>query len=188
MVKHKHTPPVFLQRKLDTATAAYAKEKLPAFLEQAKKDNNGEWLPTKELLLDFVVHLGQFSKKWKNIEPLSLSTGYDGVYSIYDMIRKKTKTLDEKKVPTPKPTPDKGNTKFAADKTTKKEADQQIKETPGDVVQVTAGHHDYRFDERSVGYRKNLDKQSAGGLTEHDAISSRSKRISKSSQRSFSSS
>ena len=98
MTKEKVLPPAFLQRKLSDPELGQVKDNLPAFLEKVKKDNNGEYPPTKEILLLYVSYLGKKLKKWKGIREEALSTRWTGVYHIYDIIRKKTKILDEKKL------------------------------------------------------------------------------------------
>ena len=87
------------------------KDNLNAFLESVKKEHDGDYPPTKDILIEYVAFMGTKSQKFANVDPRSLSTRHPGVYNIYDAIRKKTKLLDEKavtpvksppKLPTPK--------------------------------------------------------------------------------------
>ena len=94
----KVVPPTFLQRKLSDPELGQVKDNLLAFLEIIKKENNGEYPPTKEILVQYVSFLAKKLKKWKGIREEALSTRWAGVYHIYDIIRKKTKILDEKKL------------------------------------------------------------------------------------------
>ena len=74
------------------------KDNLSAFLETVKKEHDGDYPPTKDILIEYVAFLAKKSRKFSGIDPRSLSTRYTGVYNIYDAIRKRTKILDEKTV------------------------------------------------------------------------------------------
>ena len=96
MVKVKRTPPKFLQRKLEDDKFAVVKKYLPHFLKETKDDNDGELPANVELLYSFIAYLGKYNRAFRGLGPEYLSTGWKGVYQIYDMIRKNAHTSDEK--------------------------------------------------------------------------------------------
>ena len=98
MVKVKRTPPKFLQRKLEDDKFSIVKKNLPIFLKDAKEANDGVLPANVELLYDYIAYLGKKDKAFKGLGPEYLSTGWKGVYQIYDMIRKNAHQSDEKNV------------------------------------------------------------------------------------------
>ena len=98
MGKVKHTPPLFLQDKLDHKTFIFVKEHVKDFIALQKVKHKGQGLPDNaELLRAFVKFLGSKKKAFKNIKPKALSTTYSGVGQIYDMLRKRNKPSAEEK-------------------------------------------------------------------------------------------
>ena len=51
-----------------------------------------------ELLYQYFVYLGKLHKAFKDLGPEHLSTGWKGVYQIYDIIRKNAHLSDEKQI------------------------------------------------------------------------------------------
>ena len=96
MPKLKTTPPAFMQRKLTPSVLGFAKKHLDSFLRGQKKANGGSLPPTIQLLPDYVSYLGEMDNAFRKVDPSSLATTYEGVYQIYDMIRKKTQRLEER--------------------------------------------------------------------------------------------
>ena len=100
MPKAKPTPPKFLQSKLEGKTLAFVKSHISSFLDQVKTDKDGMYpLPTV-LLVDYVQFLAKKDKAFKNINPSTLVTTYDGVLHIYDLLRRRTAVREGKTVTT----------------------------------------------------------------------------------------
>ena len=165
MTQIKVVPPPFLQRKLSDPELSQARDNLPAFLEKVKKDNNGEYPPTKEILLQYVVYLGKKHKKWKGIRQETLSTRWAGVYHVYDMIRKRTKILDEKKL-TPQPAPAKANGKPTPSKDVKAEDQDQIKDKEPVTKVEAEDYHTPGLEEKKVKYYRHLDNKSISSISD----------------------
>ena len=181
MSKDKVLPPEFLQKKLSTTDKNLVRDNLSAFLKTVKKDSNGQYPPTKLLLAKYVAYLGKKHKHWKGVDPLALSTGYDGVFYVYDTIRKKTTTLDEKDV-TGTASPAKANAKASSPKDNKAEDKNQIKDKEF-VAQVEATDPNHPgFDEKPVKYYRDLGSNSHSSFSSKHGVSSNSKRISKSNK------
>ena len=124
MVKTKHTPPAFLQQKLDDKTFIWVKGKVKDFIAGERVKSKGKGLPDNaELLRRFFKLLAFKSKQFKNIKDDSLATTYPGVGQIYDMLRKRNKPQDqEKETPqSKKKTP--GQKEGKQTESTKKQAD-----------------------------------------------------------------
>ena len=74
------------------------KKYLPHFLKETKAANNGKLPANIELLYQYFEYLGKFHKSFKDLTPDHLSTGWKGVYQIYDIIRKNAHLSDEKQI------------------------------------------------------------------------------------------
>ena len=64
------------------------KKHLPLFIKDANAAYRDVLPPNFELLYSFIEHLGKINKSFKGLGPEHLSTGWKGVYQIYDMVRK----------------------------------------------------------------------------------------------------
>ena len=98
MTKLKHTPPAFLQKSLSQEKKSFVRSHLPDFLKAAKAEYRNKLPSSKELLYEFIEHLGKFDKAFNGLVKSQLSTGYKGVQQIYDTVRKNAKPLDEKQM------------------------------------------------------------------------------------------
>ena len=179
MVKVKRTPPKFLQRKLEDDKFSIVKNNLPHFLKETKEANDGVLPANVELLYSFVAYLGKYHKSFKNLGPEYLSTGWKGVYQIYDMIRKNAHQSDEK-LATELPNAKGGKVSPTKSGRGKKENECQAK--PGkkakSIAQITANRNVYlEQDEKDV--KKYKTPHSESSLSASPPLSEKSKTIKK---------
>ena len=130
------------------------------------------------MLVQFVDYLAKIRRKYRTKEPKALSTGYQGVYQLYDWVRKRTRLLDENGL-MPKATPQKASTKKAPVKAAKDDDADQILDKEH-IVQVEAlDDHGIGLDEKRMPFRKDMEKVSASTISHRVPMSNHSKRISK---------
>jgi len=177
MVKHKYTPPSFLQKTLSDGTYDFVKKHAGPFLDKAKKDNGGTWPDTMDMFCDFVDHLGQKDKSFRNVPHRALLTTYRGVNQIYHLIRKKVEKPEQEPIAT---TPAKPTTRATPDKGTARDAAKAVHIVNDDAVQVTEAEPKSHGDEKNVKYYRRVN--SSVTLSAPSSVSASSKRISKPSR------
>ena len=158
MGKVKHTPPPFLQKRLDNKTFAFVKGNVKDFMAGERVKARGKGLPeSPQLLRSFITFLSFKNKKFQNIKLDALSTTYPGVGQIYDLIRKRNKPTNEESAAL----------KIKEDLSgLLKEKKADSKKVPAskdqDAVQIEA-NHDYGIKgdsaEKEVPYRKAIDDE-----------------------------
>ena len=160
MVKTQHTPPRFLQGKLDSKKLAFVKKHIPSFLEKIKKKLNGELPPNTELLCQYINYLGKIDSAFKGIHNSCIVTTYEGIYQIYDPLRRGAGRHIEEKEPI-KPASPGRVTRAKAEANPLSKEPKQIEDQ--DAVKIQANHDWVNGDmaEKEVPYRQEPREESS---------------------------
>ena len=153
MVKTHHTPPRFLQEKLTSKKFSFVKKHISAFLKKTKQKNKGELPSNPQLLCQYIDYLGRLDNAFKGIDHSCIVTTYEGIYQIYDPLRRAAgRDLDEKPA-TSKPASPGRLTRAKEKATPASKATDQIEENDP-PVKVTSHGPVGMGDEKKVLYRK----------------------------------
>ena len=158
MVKTHHTPPRFLQEKLSPKRISFVKKHIATFIEKLKKKNKGELPSNPQLLCQYIDYLGKLDSQFKGIHHSCIVTTYDGIYQIYDPLRRAAERfIEEKPSPSKPPTPAR-MTRAKAEATPASKDPAQIQDQ--EAVKIEA-NNDYAVKgdraEKDMAYRKNVD-------------------------------
>ena len=150
MGKKQRDTPNFLKSQLSDDRKSMVRKEWPRWLTKEKARLGRLPEMNHELLVQFIAHLGNDDKNFRNIASKAIKTTHKGTLFIYDYMRKHLGPMDEKPAtPTPArkpPTPKKSRSPEP------KEAKVQI-DAP---IQITANNDNEFGDEKDVRYYKNI--------------------------------
>ena len=146
-------PPKFLTQKLDDKTFQFVKANVSKYLEQLRKANKGKACTALEILPDFFAWLGDRAPKFRHLVKAQLKTVHEGTYQVYNLLRKRLESIEEKQVDLTAPITVKAETP----KSRTPNKVEKPKEEEADAVSITAdGNYHGHHEEKDTRFRKQM--------------------------------